>query len=296
MVKAYLAWGAVCLFWGTTYLAIRIGVSILPPALFAGIRFAIAGVIFFLFLRFRGYSLPNRKGLLDAVVVGIALLVTANGLVVWSEQWVPSGLAALIVSTLPFWMAFFEGLLPGGDRLTAKKISGILMGFCGVLILFWPDLKGSLDTRYLKGILVLFLAPCSWAAGSIYSKHRPVHADPLMAASLQMIIAGFILMSIGASFGEFKRFVFEPLGVGALVYLIIFGSIVGYGSFIYALSKLPASKVSMYAYINPVIAVILGWLVLGERMDGWMIAGTVVVLAGVVIVNSEKSPGKTSFH
>jgi drug/metabolite transporter (DMT)-like permease len=111
-----------------------------------------------------------------------------------------------------------------------------------------------------------------------------------------MIIAGFILMSIGASFGEFRRFVFEPLGVGALIYLIIFGSIVGYGSFIYALSKLPASKVSMYAYINPVIAVILGWLVLGERMDGWMITGTAVVLAGVVVVNSERTPGKTTFH
>jgi drug/metabolite transporter (DMT)-like permease len=296
MLKAYSAWGAVCLFWGTTYLAIRIGVGILPPALFAGIRFAIAGFIFFLFLRFRGYSLPNRKGLLDAAVVAVALLVTANGLVVWSEQWVPSGLAALIVATLPFWMAIFEGFLPAGDRLTAKKISGILLGFCGLLILFWPDLKGSLDMTYLKGILVLFLAPCSWAAGSIYSKHRPVHTNPLMAASLQMIIAGLILMAIGASFGEFKRFVFDPLGVGALIYLIIFGSIVGYGSFIYALSKLPSSKVSMYAYINPVIAVILGWLVLGERMDGWMITGTAVVLAGVVVVNSEKTPGKAAFH
>lgn len=295
-MKAYSAWGAVCLFWGTTYLAIRIGVRILPPALFAGIRFTIAGFLFFFFLRFRGYSLPNRKGLLDAAVVGIALLVTANGLVVWSEQWVPSGLTALIVATLPLWMAVFEGLLPTGDRLTVKKISGILMGFCGLLILFWPDLKGSVDMKYLRGILVLFLAPCSWAAGSIYSKHRPIRTDPLMAASLQMIIAGFILISIGASFGECKRFVFEPLGVGALAYLIIFGSIVGYGSFIYALSKLPTSKVSMYAYINPVIAVILGWLVLGERMDGWMITGTVIVLAGVVIVNAEKTPRKTTFH
>ncbi len=296
MVKAYSAWGAVCFFWGTTYLAIRIGVRILPPALFAGIRFTIAGFIFFLFLRLRGYSLPNRKGLLDAAVVGIALLVTANGLVVWCEQWVPSGLTALIVATLPLWMAVFEGVLPAGDRLTVKKISGILIGFCGLVILFWPDLKSSLDTGYLRGVLVLFLAPCSWAAGSIYSKHRPVRTNPLMAASLQMIIAGIILMSIGVSFGEFRRFVFEPLGVGALIYLVIFGSIVGYGSFIYVLSKLPASKVSMYAYINPVIAVILGWLVLGERMDGWMIAGTAVVLAGVVVVNSERRSGKATFH
>lgn len=296
MVKAYSAWAAVCLIWGTTYLAIRIGVRILPPALFAGIRFTIAGFIFFLFLRFKGYSLPNRKGLLDAAIVGIALLVTANGLVVWSEQWVPSGLAALIVATLPFWMTVFESLLPSGDRLTPKKISGIFMGFCGLLILFWPDLKGSLDMRYLKGILVLFLAPCSWGAGSIYSKHRPVRTNPLMAASLQMMIAGLILISIGASFGEFKRFALNPFGVAALIYLIIFGSIVGYGSFIYALSKLPASKVSMYAYINPVIAVVLGWLILGERMDGWMITGTIVVLAGVVVVNSERATGKASFH
>ena len=296
LLKAYSAWGAVCLFWGTTYLAIRIGVGVLPPALFAGIRFTVAGFIFFIFLRLRGRSLPNRKAFLDAAVVGIALLVTANGLVVWSEQWVPSGLAALIVATLPFWMAFFEGLLPSGDRLTLKKISGIVLGFCGLVLLFWPDLKGSLDMKYLTRVLVLFLAPCSWAAGSIYSKYRPVRTDPLMAASLQMIIAGIILLVIGASLGEWSRFTFDPVGLGAMIYLILFGSIVGYGSFIYALSKLPASKVSTYAYINPLIAVILGWLVLGERLDGWMIIGTVVVLLGVVIVNAERTPRKPAFH
>jgi drug/metabolite transporter (DMT)-like permease len=288
-IKANAAWGAVCLFWGTTYLAIRIGVKSLPPAMFLGIRFLVAGFIFALYLRWRGLAFPNRGEMGNLAVVSIALLVTANGLVVWAEQWVPSGLAALIVATLPFWMAGFEAALPSGGRLNPRKILGIVIGFTGLVILFAPDLKHSFDFSYLKGVSGLLFSAFCWAAGSVYSKYRPVQSHPLMAAAFEMLIAGSILVTIGLFCGESGRFGFDPRGLAALAYLIIFGSLIGYGSFIYALAKLPATKVSMYAYVNPVIAVILGWLILGERLDGIVVLSTAVILVGVVLVKSSKA-------
>jgi len=288
-IRAYAAWGAVCLFWGTTYLAIRIGVQTLPPALFAGIRFFVAGLVFLAYLKIRGVALPDRGDLLKIAIVGILLLVMANGCVVWAEQWVPSGLAALTVATLPFWVAGIEAVLPAGSRLNVLKVLGIVVGFGGLVILFEPALKSSLDQAYLKGIMALIFAPFSWALGSVYSKYHPIRTTPLMAAALQMIIAGSILMFIGIIFNEAPRFDFNLKGLAALVYLAIFGSIIGYGSFMYALAKLPAAKVSMYAYVNPIIAVLLGWLILSERLDWRVALATAVILLGVVLVQSARA-------
>jgi len=287
-IKAYAAWGAVCLFWGTTYLAIRIGVQRLPPALFAGVRFIIAGVIFLTYLRLRGYQLPKPGEWLHMAVVGITLLVMANGLVVWSEQWVPSGLTAVIVATVPFWAAGLEALLPSGERLSARKVLGILIGFAGVIILFAPDLSGSFDRAYLKGVIVLIFVPFFWSLGSIYSKHHPIECSPMVAAGTQTLIAGLVLTAIGTVFGEWKDFNLNCKGMASIAYLIVFGSIVGYSSFIYALSKLPVTTVSMYAYVNPVIAVLLGWLILEERLDWSVATATTTVLFGVALVRSAK--------
>jgi len=292
LVKAYVAWGNVCLFWGSTYLAMRIGVAAFPPALFAGFRFAIAGLLFFSFLKFKGHATPGRQQILDHVIVGVLLLVLANGVVVWSEQWVESSLAALIVATVPFWMVGFESALPGGDKLNLRKILGIIIGFLGLVQLLGPELKASFDPNLIKGIVALFFAACSWAAGSIYSKHRNIKTDPMMAAAIQMISAGIILIVVGAFIGEFQRLAFNWRGLAALSYLIVFGSLVGYSSYIYALSKLPVARFSMYAYINPVIAVILGWLILDERFDWVMVTSTLVVLLGVVLVKTS-SPKKS---
>jgi len=289
IVKAYAAWGAVCLFWGTTYLAIRIGVRTLPPALFAGTRFFVAGLVFLAYLKIRGVPLPNRRDLLNIAIVGILLLVTANGCVVWAEQWVPSGLAALIVATLPFWVSGLEALLPSGNRLNVFKVLGIVIGFFGLVILLAPELKSSIDQVYLKGVLALLFAPLSWAMGSVYAKYHPVRTAPLMAAALQMVIAGIILMLIGVILHEVPRFDLNPEGLAALAYLAIFGSIIGYGSFIYALAKLPAAKVSMFAYVNPIIAVLLGWLILGEQLDWRVAIATAVILLGVVLVQSARA-------
>jgi drug/metabolite transporter (DMT)-like permease len=300
IIKAYVAWGAVCLFWGTTYLAIRIGVESVPPALFAGIRFVIAGSLILPFLMVKGYTLPSRRELLDIAIVGIALLTIANGTVVWAEQWVPSSLAALIVATLPFWVVGLEAVLPKGEKPNAKKVLGILIGFSGLVILLWPDLKSSIDPNYLKGIVAMLIPPIAWGAGSIYSKYRNLKVHPLMAAALQMLIAGFILVVIGAAAGEFSRLTFNPKGFAAMGYLIVFGSIIGYGSYIYALAKLPAAIVSMYAFINPVIAVILGWLILDERLDWWVATATLIIVTGVILVKTaptgKRLPAVTHLH
>jgi drug/metabolite transporter (DMT)-like permease len=288
-IKAYAAWGAVCLFWGTTYLAIRIGVQRVPPALFAGVRFIIAGALFLAYLRWRGYPMPKRQEWLHMAIVGISLLVMANGLVVWAEQWVPSGLTAVIIATLPFWSAGLESILPSGERLTLRKVVGILIGFAGVILLFAPEMGDSLDNAYLKGVIVLIFVPFFWSAGSIYSKHHPIECPPLVAAGTQTLIAGLVLTAIGTLFGEWSTFTLNWKGMAAIAYLIVFGSIVGYSSFIYALSKLPITTVSMYAYINPVIAVILGWLILDERLDWSVVTATAVVLLGVALVKSAKA-------
>jgi drug/metabolite transporter (DMT)-like permease len=285
-IRAYFAWGVVCFLWGTTYLAIRIGVQVLPPALFAGIRFIVAGSILVVILRLRGYPYPARQELSDIAIVGIALLTIANGTVVWAEQWVPSGLAALIVATLPFWIVGIESVLPMGDRLNSRKVIGILVGFAGLVVLLLPELRSSIESAYIIGIFVMFIAPISWGGGSIYSKYRKIKTRPLMAAAFQMLFGGSVLTVIGLANGEVSRFTWHPQGLAAMAYLIIFGSIVGYGSFMYALSKLPASFVTTYAYINPVIAVILGWLILNERLDWMLVLATSMILLGVILVQS----------
>ncbi len=292
-VKAYLAFGAVSFFWGTTYLAIRIGVEVLPPALFAGVRFLLAGLILFTALLARGYKAPNASEWKHQAIIGIALLVLGNGVVVWAEQFVPSSLAALIVATLPFSIVTIEAALGKGDRLTGKKMLGLMIGFAGLVLLLWPDLQGAIQGTYLLGIIGLLLAPVFWSAGSIYSKYRQSTTRPFMAAAIQMIIAGLLLSLIGILSGELARFHFSVQGFAAISYLIVFGSILGYGSYIYALDKLPPSVVSMYAYINPVVAVFLGWLILDERLDLLMIIATVVILSGVVLVKSAQTKTKS---
>jgi len=287
--KAYAAWLSVCFFWGTTYLAIRIGVAHLPPALFAGIRWTTAGLVFLAYLRLKGLAWPKRREMGHMAVIGVLLLVVANGCVVWAEQWVHSGLTALIVATLPLWVAGLETALPRGDRLTWRKATGSLLGFAGLVVLFYPDLKAGIDPAYLRGTIALLVAPCAWAVGSLYAKNHSVSIDPLMAAALQMVVAGAVLSLIGSGLGEWGRLRVNATGLAAMAYLIVFGSIIGYGSFVYALANLPATKVSLFAYVNPVIAVILGWLILDERLDGFVALATAMVFAAVVLVKSARN-------
>jgi drug/metabolite transporter (DMT)-like permease len=282
--KAIIAWLNVCVIWGTTYLVIRIGVGHMPPMLFAGIRWVIAGGIFIAVLKWRGRSLPKANEIVHLAVVGFTLIGFGNGLVVFAEQWIPSGLAALVITTVPFFMVGMETLIPRGPKLNATILTGLIMGLGGVCLIFGEDIKYLTDPNNLIGVLALLGAVIFWSTGSLYSKYVKLDVHPLMGASVQMLMAGIVLSVIGISIGELPRLRFEINGLLSLAYLVIAGSFIGYTSYIYAIAKLPLSLVSTYAYINPVIALFLGWIILDEKLNFQIVIAAVVILVGVFIV------------
>ena len=292
--KAIIAWLNVCVIWGTTYLVIRIGVGHMPPMLFAGIRWVIAGVIFITVLKWQGKSLPKAKELVHLAVVGLALIGFGNGLVVFAEQWIPSGLAALLITTVPFFMVGMESFLPKGPRLNATILTGLIMGLIGGLLIFGEDIKYLADPNNLVGVLGLLGAVFFWSIGSLYSKYVKVDVHPLMGASVQMLIAGIVLSVVGILIGELPRLNFEIIGLLSLAYLVIVGSLVGYCSYIYAIAKLPLSLISTYAYINPVIALFLGWIILDEKLNFQIAIAAAVIIAGVFVVKQGTSRLKSN--
>lgn len=292
--KAIIAWLNVCVIWGTTYLVIRIGVGHMPPMLFAGIRWVIAGVIFITVLKWQGKSLPKAKELVHLAAVGLALIGFGNGLVVFAEQWIPSGLAALLITTVPFFMVGMESFLPKGPRLNATILTGLVMGLIGGLLIFGEDVKYLADPNNLVGVLGLLGAVFFWSIGSLYSKYVKVDVHPLMGASVQMLIAGIVLSVVGILIGELPRLNFEIIGLLSLAYLVIVGSLVGYCSYIYAIAKLPLSLISTYAYINPVIALFLGWVILDEKLNFQIAIAAAVIIAGVFIVKQGTSRLKSN--
>ncbi|MEW6507973.1 MAG: EamA family transporter [Bacteroidota bacterium] len=287
--KAYLAWISICIIWGTTYLAIRIGVEDIPPVLFAGLRWLIAGPILFLFLRLRGMPLPQKEDLIPMGIIGLALLGIGNGFVVFAEQSVPSGLTSLLVTTVPFWIVGIEAFMPKGVRLNPIVIFGLLLGLTGIILIFGNDLGSLLEPKFLAGVIGLMIAVIGWSAGTIYSKYKRVSVHPLMGASVQMIIAGVFLTILGVTLGEASSLHFTNDSLIAFIYLIIFGSLIGYASYIYAVAHLPVSLVSTYAYVNPVIALFLGWFVLNETITSEIFIGAAVILLGVALVKKGTS-------
>lgn len=287
-IMAYAAWLAVCFFWGTTYLAIRVGLEALPPMLFAGIRFLVAGTLLFLFVRgWQGARLPRGREWFDQSLIGLLLLGVGNGLVVLAEQWIPSGAAALLVATGPFWVMGIERLLREGERLTGRALAGMVVSFSGLILLFAPNLFAtSLGRYYLLGMVAIQVGCAAWSGGSVYAKHHQAGVTPLMAAAVQMLVAGVALTLVGRLTGEWRVLHFSGRSLGALAYLIAFGSIVAYGSYTYAIQKLPLSLVSTYSYINPVIAVLLGWVVLSEPMGWRVVLAATIILGGVALVKS----------
>ena len=292
--KAIFAWINVCVIWGTTYLVIRIGVGHMPPMIFAGIRWVIAGLAFMTVLKWRGTSLPKANEMVHLAVVGLALIGFGNGLVVFAEQWIPSGLAALLITTVPFFMVGMESLLPKGPKLNATILTGLIMGLAGVCLIFGKDIKYLADPDNRIGVLALLGAVIFWSIGSLYSKYVKVDVHPLMGASVQMLMAGIVLSAIGISIGELPRLRFEINGLLSLAYLVVVGSFIGYTSYIYAIAKLPLSLISTYAYINPVIALFLGWIVLDEKLDFQTAIAAAVIIAGVFIVKQGTARLKVS--
>jgi drug/metabolite transporter (DMT)-like permease len=231
--------------------------------------------------------LPRGREWFDLGLVGLMLLGIGTGVVVWAEQWVPSGLAALLVATSPFWVALLEKLRPQGERTGKRAILGMVIGFGGLVLLVAPDLlQTDLQGPYLFGLIALQIGCASWSGGSIYAKQHPTAVSPLVGASIQMLFAGVALTLVGTLLGEWPRVHFNARSFGAFLYLMVFGSIVAYGSYLYALQKLPLSLVSTYSYINPVIAVLLGWLLLAEPLGWRVVIGASVILAGVALVKT----------
>ena len=285
---AYGAWAAVCFFWGTTYLAIRVGLETMTPMLFAGLRFLVAGgVLFFVMGRQRNARLPRGREWLNLGFVGLMLLGVGNGAVVWAEQWVPSGMAALLVATSPFWAAALERMQKGGERVGLRGMVGMAVGFAGLALMVGPQLFGEeVNGKYLLGVIMIQVACFFWQAGSVYTKRRPTGVSPLMASAVQMLWAGAALTLLGTVMGEWGGMRFGARSVGAFVYLVVFGSIVAYSAYMYAIQKLPLPFVSTYSYVNPLVALVLGWLVLSEPL-GWREGvSALVILLGVALVKT----------
>lgn len=290
---AYMAWVAVCLIWGTTYLGIRVSLETVPPALMGGLRWTIAGVLLASYVFARGETLPPPSRWGGIALLAFLLLGLGNGGVVFAEQWVPSGLAAVLVATSPFWMAGVEASLKDGERLRPNTVAGLLIGFGGILVLVWPDLimeRG--DRQFLLGIVFLQIASFGWALGSSYSKRHARHDHLLGTTALQMLAGGLMMLAAATLRGEWSSLHFTQRTALAMTYMSTLGAIGGFVAYTYALRHLSVSFVSLYAYINPVIAVALGVALLGEPFDVRMGTAAVMVLAGVAVVRWQWRPNQ----
>lgn len=283
--KAYIAWLAICIIWGTTYLVIRIGVQEMPPFLFSGFRWLIAGPIFLVVLKIRGVKLPTKNDLIPIAIAGISLIGLGNGLITFAEQWIPSGLTALLITTVPMLVVLIETLILKKVEFSKFILIGALLGFSGILLIFGNNLSLIFEKEYLFGIIAIYAGVTAWSIGTVYSKHRKINVDPLANAATQMVIGGAFQVIVGLSIGEAERFVFTQNGVMAFIYLAIFGSFIAYGSYTYAIAHLPISFVTTYAYINPVIALFAGWLILDEMLSFEIILAAVIILIGVWLIN-----------
>jgi drug/metabolite transporter (DMT)-like permease len=291
MSRAYIAWIIVCLVWGTTYLAIRICLETVPPLMMGGLRFAVAGILLMAVLALRGEPLPGPSAWPSLAILGLFMLGFGNGGVVWAEQTVPSGLTAVLVATSPFWMVGIDALVPPRVPLTGRRVLGLVVGFCGIVMLVWPEIQLGGGRRFLVGVIAAQIACVGWAIGSAYSRRRGHGAakneNVLATAAFEMLFGGLCLLIAAVVTHEAARVTFNGRTAGALTYLIFVGAIGGFTAYAYALKHLPVATVSLYAYINPVIAVVLGTLILKEPFSARMAVAAGVVLAGILLVRAE---------
>ena len=291
-VKIILSFTAIYLIWGTTYLAIRVAVETIPPFFMAGVRFLLAGALFFIALRFFRVPLPRRLEWRSAWIIAAFLLVGGNGLVTRSEQQVPSGVAALVVATVPLWMTLLDWLVFKGNRPGFKITGGLLLGFLGTGLLIGPELL--VNAREIAWFywIVLLSAPILWSIGSLYSRQARLPSSTFMAAAMEMVAGGVLLLIAGLVTGEMSRLDFTGITVNsllAMVYLSLVGSIVVLSAYLWLLKTVSATKVATYTYVNPIIAVFLGWLVLGESITWRMIVAGFVILMAMVVMTTTKA-------
>ncbi|MGH9529576.1 MAG: EamA family transporter [Terriglobales bacterium] len=290
--RVILAFGLIYFFWGSTYLAIDVAVKRIPPAVMCGVRFLTAGVFMLAFCGIRGRKIAYSWGqLVHMAMVGVLLLVGGNLTLAYAETHIGSGLAALIVAIIPLWFLILDRLLLGDHDVPLLGKVGLALGLIGMIVLLWPDLTAtsSFGRVQLWASLSLLGGAFCWALGSVLSKKwKSAEVDSFSATAWQMIAAGAASLLIAAGMHDFSGAVWTPRATGAVLYLIVCGSWVGYTAYIWLLNHASTSKVSTYAYVNPIVAVFLGWLVLHEKVDGYILAGSAIVIASVVLVTSAK--------
>ena len=287
-----LAFTAIYLIWGSTYLGIRVAVETMPPFLMAAARFLIAGAMLFVFLKFRGAPWPTAVQWRVNTIIGTFLLLGGNGLVVWAEQFVPSGITALLIGVSPLFFVLIEWAWPGGTRPTALTFAALLVGFAGVAWLAAPWEQPAQGGLHPVGVVTILGACFFWSIGSIYSRHAKHGADPFLASSLQMLGGGAALTLAALAHGDFTSLnlsTIAPRAWVAFAYLVCAGSLVGFSTFVWLMKHSTPARVSTYAYVNPVVAVFLGWLLLHEPINSRTLIASAIIVTAVAIITVQKS-------
>ena len=283
---AYIALALVCIIWGTTYLALRIAVLHFPPFLFTAIRQTVAGLLLLGFMFTAGKALiPSKSHIIRQAVGGFFMISLGNGLVAWGEMHIPSGVAAIICSLMPVVVIVINVMINRDERPTVPIILGVVIGLIGIVMIFSEHVAEFSKTEYILGITMTFGAVISWAGGSIWIKKKNGESNPFVNAGIQMLFGGLWLFPLSLAFDDLSDVSWSAEAGWSLLYLILFGSIIAYASYSYALKKLPMTIVSLYAYVNPIVAVLLGWLVLDEKLNVKIGVAIILTVAGIYIVN-----------
>lgn len=287
--STFLAYGslaAVCVIWGTTYLGLRIGVTQFPPFLFSFLRFLIAGPLLLGFMLTVGKAAwPDRKTLFNQAVSGFFMVTLGISVVGWAEVYISSGLAAIICSCMPIWAMIINVVVTKDEQPNWMILLGLAAGITGIVIIFGEHLAEFSDANYTAGIVVTFLANLSWAIGSIWMKKKSQAGNPFLNAGLQMTFGMLFIIPLTLLLDDYSSLTWAPSLIYALLYMALIGSVAAYACYAYAIKHLPMTLVSLYAYINPIVAVVLGWLILDEKLNLRMGIAILITLAGIFIVN-----------
>jgi drug/metabolite transporter (DMT)-like permease len=286
--KVGLAFSSLCIVWGTTYFGIRYAIQYIQPFMLSGLRHVIAGLVFFSISLFQGEKLPNKTVLWQVTIMGLLLIVGGNGLVCWAEQFIPSALTAIICSLSPIFITLMSLYFFKGFHINYKIVIGLFLGLFGIGLIFSKDLSITFNSTIILALLVLLVAILCWGLGSILLKKNPLPISLFMSLGLQMLIAGSVNILISGFLEDNSKLLqTDTKGILALLYLVVFGSLIGYSCYLYVLGHYTAARISIHSYINTLIAVFVGWLLGGETMNEYIILGTFIVLTGLIIVNKE---------